>query len=68
MSFREIIKAEVKQRGLSGYRVGKLAEMPIRTVQAYLSGERDLSGERVAKIAAVLGFELKLVKGQKGKA
>lgn len=59
MSFRSIIKREVERQGLSGYRIAALAGMPMRSVQAYLSGSRDLTGERLAKIAAVLGLELR---------
>jgi len=59
MSFRKTIQAEVKRQGLSGYRVGKLAGVPMRTVQAYLAEDCDLSGERVARIAEALGLELR---------
>ena len=59
MLFRKIIQAEVTRQGLSGYRVAKLAGIPMRTVQAYLAGERDLTGERLAKLADALGLELR---------
>ena len=59
MSFRKIIQAEARRRDLSGYRIAKMAGMPVRTVQAYLSEERDLTGERVAMIAAALDLELR---------
>lgn len=65
MSFRRIIQREVKRQGLSGYRIAQLASMPMRTVQAYLSGARDLTGERLARIAAVLGLGLKRVRRPK---
>ena len=58
MPFRSIIQREAERQGLSGYRIAKLAGMPMRTVQAYLAGERDLTGERLAKIAAALGLAL----------
>jgi len=59
MSFRRIIRAEVTRQGLSGYRVAQLSGVPMRTVQAYLAGTRDLTGERVARIAEALGLELR---------
>jgi transcriptional regulator with XRE-family HTH domain len=59
MSFRKVIQAEVKRRGLSGYRVAKLSGVPMRTVQAYLAEDCDLAGERIARIARALGLELR---------
>ena len=65
MSFRKIILAEVKRQGLSGYALAKKSGLPMRTVQRYLAGDGDMAAERLAKIAAVLGLELKAKK--KGK-
>jgi len=62
MTFHEIIKREAERRGLTGYRIGKLTGVPIRTVQAYLSGSTDLAGRRIEKIAAALGLELRPVR------
>ena len=59
MSFRKVVQKEAQRRGLSGYRIAKMADVPMRTVQAYLAGDCDISGERVAKIAAALGLELR---------
>lgn len=59
MSFRKVIQAEAQRQQLSGYRIAKLAGMPMRTVQAYLAGERDLTGERLTKVVAALGLELR---------
>jgi transcriptional regulator with XRE-family HTH domain len=59
MSFRRIIQREAQRQGLSGYRIAALAGMSMRTVQAYLAGSRDLTGERLAKIADALGLELR---------
>ncbi|MCH8805197.1 MAG: helix-turn-helix domain-containing protein [Planctomycetes bacterium] len=56
--FREIIRREVRRQKLSGYRIGKLADMPARTIQSYLAGTRDLTGERLAQVCRVLGLEL----------
>lgn len=58
MKFQETIQHEARRQKLSGYRIGKLSGLPIRTVQAYLAGATDLSGERVEKIAVVLGLRL----------
>ena len=45
-----------------------LSGVPIRTVQAYLSGEIDLTGEKLALICDVLGLELRPVdREMKGK-
>ena len=59
MSFRKIIEREVSRQGLSGYRLAKLAGLPLRGVQAYLAGDRDMGGERLAKVCDALGLELK---------
>jgi transcriptional regulator with XRE-family HTH domain len=59
VSFRKVIQAEVKRQGLSGYRVAKVSGVPMRTVQAYLAEDCDLTGERLAKIAEALGLELR---------
>jgi len=62
MSFRKIIQREARRRKLSGYRIAKMSGVPMRTVQAYLAGTYDMAGERLAKIAAVLGLELRSTK------
>jgi transcriptional regulator with XRE-family HTH domain len=67
MSFRKIIRAEVTRQGLSGYRVAKLSGIPMRTVQAYLAGSRDLTGERLARIVDALGLELRPRRRRKGR-
>ena len=70
MSFQRIIQNEARRQALSGYRLAKLADVPMRTVQKYLAGDCDLRGERIAKIAAALGLELVPMKRRrtKGKA
>lgn len=62
MSFQETIRRETERRGLSGYALGKLANVPIRTVQEYLAGGSDLAGRRIEKLAAALGLELRPAK------
>lgn len=59
---QKIIRAEAERQGLSGYRIAKLAGMPMRTVQAYLAGTTDLIGERIEKMMEVLGLEVRAVK------
>jgi len=60
--FREIIQKEVDRRSWSAYRLGKESGVPIRTVQAYLSGTCDLSGELIAVLCKTLGLELRSTK------
>lgn len=70
MSFRKILIAEARRRGLSAYAAAKLAGLKLRTVQDYFAGGSDMAGERVAALAAALGLELRAVKrsaAQKGK-
>lgn len=59
MTLRDIIRREVARQGISGYRLGKLSGLPIRTVQAYLAGSTDLIGERIEKMLAALALELR---------
>ena len=68
MGFRDIIAREARRQGLSGYRIGKLSGVPIRTVQAYLAGTTDLAGRRIERIAAALGLELRPVRRARRKA
>ncbi len=58
MSFQETIQREARRQRLTGYRIGKLSGIPIRTVQRYLAGDTDLAGRRIEKIAAALGLGL----------
>lgn len=65
MNFRDVIRRESERRELSGYALGKLADVPIRTVQAYLSGKTDLAGRRIEKLAAALDLELRPVRPER---
>jgi transcriptional regulator with XRE-family HTH domain len=67
MSFRETILREAERQGLSGYVIGKRSGVPIRTVQAYLSGRTDLAGRRIERIASALGLELRPMRRRKAK-
>ncbi len=64
---RETILQTAKARGLSAYRLARMSGVPQRTVQAYYSGERDLTGARLDKLAAALGLELRPVRGRRQK-
>ena len=61
MSFRKIVVREAKRRGLSGYALAKLVEphVSMRMIQAYLAGDNDLVGERIAKLCEALDLELR---------
>ena len=59
IDFRREIKRELKRLGWSAYRLAKASGMPLRGVQAYIAGEKDATGERLAKMLTVLEFELK---------
>ena len=65
VSFRQIVKLELRRRGWSGYRLAKETGLPIRSVQVYLSAQCDMSGERLAAVCDVLGLELKRRSGRK---
>ena len=58
MSFQQTIKREAERQGLSGYRLGKLSSVPIRTVQRFLSGATDITTQNLEAIAKVLGLTL----------
>lgn len=62
MSFRETILKELKKRDWSAYKLGQESGLPIRTVQAYLAGRLDTSGERLAAMCDALELELKVKK------
>lgn len=62
MSFRKIIQREVKKQGISGYRLGKMIGPEVaseRMVQAYLAGDADMTGEKLAAMCKVLNLELR---------
>ena len=60
MSFRRLIQRAAKRQGLSGYAIARLCDgLSERSIQRYLRGTNDLSGEKVAKLASALGLELR---------
>ena len=61
MSFRKIIQRETKKQGISGYRLAKMVGPGVasmRLVQAYLAGQADMTGERLAAVCKALNLEL----------
>lgn len=58
-SFRQIIQEELSRRAWTGYRLGKESGVPIRSVQAYLAGQVDMSGGRLERLCDALGLELR---------
>jgi transcriptional regulator with XRE-family HTH domain len=54
----ETIREMIRARGLTTYRVGKSAGMTPTVVARFLSGERDLKGATLDKLAAALGLAL----------
>ena len=60
-SFREIVRREVARQGLSGYALAKRTgdAVSMRMIQAYLKGDFDMAGERLAAVCNALGLELR---------
>lgn len=58
ISIRRAVIAEAKRRGLSGYALSKLANVTMRSVQRYLSGEKDIPTAKADKLLSALGFKL----------
>ncbi|HUW82042.1 MAG TPA: helix-turn-helix domain-containing protein [Phycisphaerae bacterium] len=59
MSFRKTIQTELRGRKWSAYRLAKEAGLSIRTVQAYLAGDLDTTGERIEAMCEALGLQLR---------
>jgi len=61
MTIKKAIEDELERRGWSRYRLTKELEgkLPARTTYAYLSGEQDLSSERVSIILNALGLKIR---------
>ena len=67
MSFRKSIKAELRRRGWSAYRLAKEAGLPIRGVQVFLAGQCEMTTDRLAAVCEVLGLELTRKRGKRGR-
>ena len=68
IDFRKEIMREAKRQGLSAYALANAAGLPIRGVQAFLAGERDITCVRLAALMDVLGIKLKRSDKQKGRS
>ena len=68
MNFQSLIIKEAKRQGLSGYALARASGVTMRSVQQYLAGTNDMNGERVARVAAVLGLELRPKTGTRNRA
>ena len=67
IDFRKEILREAKRQGLSAYALANAAGLPIRGVQAFLSGEHEITCDRLAALMDVLGIKLKRSDRQKGR-
>jgi transcriptional regulator with XRE-family HTH domain len=56
-----VIKATIRERGLTAYRVSKMSGVTIDSIQRFLNGERGLSLASADKLAHALGLELRPV-------
>lgn len=67
MSFRTIIKSELKKRGWSGYRLSQETgdRVTKRVVQKYLPGESAINVESFELLCRALGLELRSVQKRK---
>ena len=65
------MRREVARQGLSGYALAKRTgdAVSMRMIQAYLKGEFDMAGERLAAVCDALGLELRrMARGKRRKA
>ena len=64
-SFRQIVKREVKRQKFSGYALGKMTEPRLKTrmIQAYLKGDCDMRGEKLAQAQEALHIFLGQIEG-----
>lgn len=66
VDFRQEIKKVMRQRRMSAYQLAKEAGLPMRGVQMFIAGDRDITSERLATLLEVLGFEIKQPRQRKG--
>lgn len=52
------LKQAIRESGLTNYRIAKDAGVAQITLDRFVSGERDLRGATLAKLAKALGLEL----------
>ena len=65
--FRREIQTEMRRQGLSAYGLAKEAGLPIRGVQRFLAGEREITSRRLAALLQALGFEMSKPRRQKSR-
>lgn len=61
MDIAEQLRDALSQSGRTAYAVGKSAGVDAGQISRFISGERDLTLTTAAKLAAVLGLELRPV-------
>ena len=54
--FRTEIKKRASEKGVSFYRLAKVAKMQITQLKKYLSGEQDTQSENVERMLDFLGY------------
>ena len=59
MDLRQIVIGEMESQGISGYRMAQLTGFNATTINSYVNGERDMTGERLEMLLDVLGLEVK---------
>jgi ribosome-binding protein aMBF1 (putative translation factor) len=64
MTVCDQLREAIRSSGWTHYRVGKQAGIKPEIVTRFAKGERDIRAETFAKIAAALGMELALKKGE----
>ena len=69
MSFRNVILRELRRRGWSGYRLAEAVHPHVsrRMIQAYLAGDADMTGERLARVCEALDLALRPVRRRRRK-
>ena len=59
MDLRQIVIGEMESQGISGCRMAQLTGLNATTINRYVNGERDMTGERLEMLLDVLGLEVK---------
>ena len=64
-NIRDQLKAEIEEAELTVYAIAKAADIAPGLISRFMSGERDMRLESAAKVAEVLGLELRSTKRRK---
>lgn len=59
MDIRKIVKARLKEVGMSQYRLAQKIGMSRQSVSAYLAQRQDLPSQRMGKVLDVLGLVIR---------